>query len=101
MTIQEQIIAKQDEIITESKKLINLCDAPQYYEIIEAKKRQYWIVENLESELSVLKAQAGQEKVTDVKTEKNPECKLDLLEFNCGYNNPCVDCSNYIPYVKR
>lgn len=51
------IIAKQDELIKEFQKLVNLCNAPQYHEVMRAKEVQNNYVHKLESELSALQAE--------------------------------------------
>ena len=56
-----KIEQKQDELIKSLKELVNLCDAPQYFEIIAAKKAMKEIVEHHESELSSLKAMEGED----------------------------------------
>ena len=53
-----KIEQKQDELIKSLKELVNLCDAPQYFEIIAAKKAMKEIVEYHESDLAQLKAEA-------------------------------------------
>jgi hypothetical protein len=56
-----KIEQKQDELIKSLKELVNLCDAPQYFEIIAAKKAMKEIVEHHESDLSALKAMEGED----------------------------------------
>ena len=62
-----KIEQKQDELIKSLKELVNLCDAPQYFEIIAAKKAMKEIVEHHESELSSLKAMEGEDVSDEVR----------------------------------
>ena len=41
-------------------------------------------------------ASQEEEKPKEEKELKNPYCRLDLLEFNCGREWPCVQCDCFI-----
>ena len=49
------IIEKMGELISEYKKLVELCEAPQYHEIMTAKSIQKVVIISIEAELQVLK----------------------------------------------
>ena len=57
---QSEIIEKLWKLITELRKLNNLCEAPQYHEIIRAKEHQKDFVNAIEQELAQLKNQRNE-----------------------------------------
>jgi hypothetical protein len=57
---------KQKELLTEYKKLVEFCEAPQYHEIMTAKAIQKTVIISIESELAALGAEEGEEKYNPI-----------------------------------
>lgn len=87
--IMTEIIQKQDELIQE---LLSQC-----LNVRSTKNELILIARRVDiASLKSRLVEAEEEKTT---RSTNTNCRIDKLEFNCGYDNSCVDCSNYIPYV--
>jgi hypothetical protein len=88
----------KDKLIDKYKELVELLKRDKSY--LFNNKPTINKIEQLESEIAELEKQ-DEEQETKVKHEwKNPNCAIDALEFNCGYGNPCICCTNYVPYVE-
>lgn len=74
MSTYKKLAEKQKELINEYEKLVNLCLAPQYHEIIKAKRIKHDYVIALESELSALEAEIEKEEPMD-------ELQIDLIQY--------------------